>query len=189
MKKKSFSPGIEGIGAQQGWGAGAGAGCFWLLGAGAAWKKNEETEPEPFGKKIKKREPLEKIVGGAGAAKTFAGAGKKFAGSPALVPRIYIFFLQMIICKKNIFMKYFTAQDLDPDYKPPPKKPRVSARLQVPSSAFYFRGFFRVVSSSIFTFGMGEVWFQRIYLCIQKDRKGKVEKREMLKNKEAGKIG
>ena len=38
-------------------------------------------------------------------------------------------------------MKYLTAQDLDPDYKPPPKKPRVSARLQVPSSAFYFRGF------------------------------------------------
>ena len=23
----------------QGWGAGVGAGCFWLLGAGAAWKK------------------------------------------------------------------------------------------------------------------------------------------------------
>ena len=24
----------------QGWGAGVGAGCFWLLGAGAAWKKS-----------------------------------------------------------------------------------------------------------------------------------------------------
>ena len=23
----------------QGWGAGVGAGCFWLLGAGAAWRK------------------------------------------------------------------------------------------------------------------------------------------------------
>ena len=56
----------------QGWGAGAG--CFWLLGAGAAWEKNEE--PEPLEKKP-----------GAGAAwekKSGAGAGKKFAGSPAL---------------------------------------------------------------------------------------------------------
>ena len=38
----------------QGWGAGVGAGCFWLLGAGAArkktgagaaWKKSQEPEP------------------------------------------------------------------------------------------------------------------------------------------------
>ena len=50
----------------QGWGAGAG--CFWLLGAGAgaAWKKNQE--PEPLGKKS-----------GAGAE-----ADKKLAGSSAL---------------------------------------------------------------------------------------------------------
>jgi len=44
-----------------------GAGCFWLLGAGAgggaAWEKNQE--PEPLEKK--------------------SGAGKKFAGSPALL--------------------------------------------------------------------------------------------------------
>jgi len=33
---------------------GAGAGCFWPLGAGAAWRKNQEPEPEP--------EPLEKKV-------------------------------------------------------------------------------------------------------------------------------
>ena len=41
-----------------------GAGCFWLLGAGASWEKNQEPEP------------LEKKSG--------AGAAKKFAGSPAL---------------------------------------------------------------------------------------------------------
>ena len=35
--------------------AGDGAGCFWLLGAGAAWKKNEE--PEPLGKKSQEPEP------------------------------------------------------------------------------------------------------------------------------------
>ena len=38
-----------------------GAGCFWLLGAGAAWKKNQE--PEPLGKKSGAR---------AGAAKKLA---------------------------------------------------------------------------------------------------------------------
>ena len=32
----------------QGWGAGVGAGCFWLLVAGAAWKKSQEPEPEPL---------------------------------------------------------------------------------------------------------------------------------------------
>ena len=57
---------------------GAGAGCFWPLGAGAArkkipgagapaWEKNQEPEPEP----------LEKKSG--------AGAAKKFAGSLALI--------------------------------------------------------------------------------------------------------
>ena len=34
---------------KQGWGAGAGRSwVFWLLGAGAAWKKNQEPEPEPL---------------------------------------------------------------------------------------------------------------------------------------------
>ena len=45
------------MGAHQGWGAGVGAGCFWLLRAGAVWKKNgagaalkkiQEPEPEPL---------------------------------------------------------------------------------------------------------------------------------------------
>ena len=40
----------------KGWGAGAG--CFWILGAGAGWEKKQETEPDPFQKKP-----------GAGAAK------------------------------------------------------------------------------------------------------------------------
>ena len=47
---------------KQGWGAGAG--CFWLLGAGAPWKKTRS------------RSRLEKKSG--------AGAGKKLAGSSAL---------------------------------------------------------------------------------------------------------
>ena len=60
----------------QGWGAGAG--CFWLLGAEAraAWKKNKE--PEPFKKKqgagaraawekILEPEPLEKKSGARAA--------------------------------------------------------------------------------------------------------------------------
>ena len=34
---------------KKGWGAGAG--CFWLLGAGAGWVKNQEPEPEPLQKK------------------------------------------------------------------------------------------------------------------------------------------
>ena len=46
----------------QGWGAEAG--CFWLLGAGAAWKKNRSWSR------------LEKKSG--------AGAAKKLAGSSAL---------------------------------------------------------------------------------------------------------
>ena len=37
-----------------------GAGCFWLLGAGAAWKKNQAPEPEPLGKKIRSRSRLKK---------------------------------------------------------------------------------------------------------------------------------
>ena len=43
-----------------------GAGCFWLLGAGAGatWKKNQE--PQPLGKKIRSRSPLKK-KSGAGA--------------------------------------------------------------------------------------------------------------------------
>ena len=49
-------------GRYQGWGAGAG--CFWLLGAGAAWKKSRS------------RSCLEKKSG--------AGAAKKLAGSSAL---------------------------------------------------------------------------------------------------------
>ena len=49
----------------QGWEAGAG--CFWLLGAGAAWNKNQEPEPEPLRKK------------------SGAGAAKKIAGSSALL--------------------------------------------------------------------------------------------------------
>ena len=43
----------------QGWGAGVGAGCFWFLGAWAAWEENQE--PEPLEKKV-----------GAGAAKEIA---------------------------------------------------------------------------------------------------------------------
>ena len=48
----------------QGWGAGvgAGAGCFWLLGAEAAWRKKNQ-EPKPLGKKS-----------GGGAAKKLAGS-------------------------------------------------------------------------------------------------------------------
>ena len=34
---------------------GAGAGCFWPLGAGAAKKKYQEPEPEPLGKTIRSR--------------------------------------------------------------------------------------------------------------------------------------
>ena len=48
----------------QGWGAGAG--CFWLLGAGAAWKKTRS----------RSRSRLEKKSG--------AGTAKKLAGSSAL---------------------------------------------------------------------------------------------------------
>ena len=48
---------------------GAGAGCFWPLGArpGAARKKYQEPEPEPLGKKIRSRGQLKK-KSGAGAA-------------------------------------------------------------------------------------------------------------------------
>ena len=50
------------VGFRQDWGAGAG--CFWLFGAGAAWKKTRS------------RSSLEKKSG--------AGAAKKLTGSSAL---------------------------------------------------------------------------------------------------------
>ena len=48
---------MQQINFRQGWGAGAG--LFWLLGAGAARKKYQE--PEPLGKKIRSRSRLEKV--------------------------------------------------------------------------------------------------------------------------------
>ena len=53
---KKFVPCNQG---SQGWGAGAG--CIWLLRAGAAWKKNQE--PEPLGKNIRSRSRLKKKIG------------------------------------------------------------------------------------------------------------------------------
>ena len=57
----------------QGWGAGAE--CFWLLGAGASWKKKQE--PEPLEKKNQEPEPLGKkseAGAGVGAAKRLPAA-------------------------------------------------------------------------------------------------------------------
>ena len=39
-----------------------GAGCFWLLGAGAAWEKNQEPEPEPLEKKVRSRSRSRKKI-------------------------------------------------------------------------------------------------------------------------------
>ena len=40
---------------QQGWGAGVGAGCFWLHGAGASWKKNRSRRRNRLEKKVRSR--------------------------------------------------------------------------------------------------------------------------------------
>ena len=63
----------------QGWGAGAA--CFWPLGAGVAWKKKEKgARAGAAPKKYRKPEPLQKNIGSR------SRRGKKYA-APEAVPR------------------------------------------------------------------------------------------------------
>ena len=54
-KKEYFAKEPEPVGARCFWPLGAGAARKKIPGAGAAWEKNQEPEPEPLEKKVRSR--------------------------------------------------------------------------------------------------------------------------------------